>query len=259
MKLSPKNTYLFFDLDGTLIVDGKLSDETVNALNYAKNKGCKLYINTGRSRGNFLKAYDVIKDLPFDGFLCAGCSFYTGTGCENTVFDTLLSSDEVERLVRYACDKSYWFVVETLTTLYTCKIYGEVTYTKAQLEDFYNQTMANIKDEQVVKLTLYPPKGVKDDIILTKFDKYDWVVYPHCYELFHKGQTKGTILDKIRQTNDVKDGVFVAFGDSENDLDFFKHADISIAMQHATKPLKDLATYTATTPNGVAEMIYKLI
>ena len=54
MKLSPNNTYLFFDLDGTLIVDGKLSDETVNALNYAKNKGCKLYINTGRSRGNFL-------------------------------------------------------------------------------------------------------------------------------------------------------------------------------------------------------------
>ena len=42
-------------------------------------------------------------------------------------------------------------------------------YTKAQLEDFYNKTMANIKDEQVVKLTLYPPKGVKDDIILTKF------------------------------------------------------------------------------------------
>lgn len=259
MKLTPENTNLFFDLDGTLIVNGEANEETIKAVIYAKAKGCKIYLNTGRARGNLLKSIDKLSGIPFDGFLCAGCSIYTGTGCENAILETTLKSEEVDKLVRYGCDKSYWFTVETIDNIFIGKIHGEITYTKKQLDAFYLDMMQQLSNEKVVKISYFPPKGTKDDNISKIFNQYDWVVYPHCYELYHKGKNKGSILEIFRNTFKIKDGVFVAFGDSENDLDFFKQADVSVAMRHAPDLLKNLATFTATTPNGVAELIYKLI
>ncbi len=259
MKLSPEKTYLFFDFDGTLYCDGKVNEETLKSLRYAKEKGCKLYLNTGRTKGHILREYDILKSLDLDGFLCAGCAIYMGTGCEKTVYETVLPKEEIESLIRFSCDKSYWFTIETIESIHTCKIYGEIVYTKNELEVFYRDILETIKDENAVKISIFPPRGKTDDSIVRIFDKYDWVVYPHLYELYHKGQNKGSILDKFREVVGAKDSVFVAFGDSENDVDFFKHADIAVAMSHAPKILTDLADFKATTPNGVAEMIYKLI
>ena len=62
---------LFFDIDGTLLSDHthRIPDSAVTAIKQAQGNGHLAFINTGRP---IRSIPDVVKTLPFDGFLC-GC------------------------------------------------------------------------------------------------------------------------------------------------------------------------------------------
>jgi hydroxymethylpyrimidine pyrophosphatase-like HAD family hydrolase len=51
----------FLDIDGTMLIRGKkqLTDELITALHYARAKGCKIFVNTGRTK-SFLP-YSIAK------------------------------------------------------------------------------------------------------------------------------------------------------------------------------------------------------
>ena len=58
-------TYNFFiDIDGTLIPRGKneISKKVLDSLAFAREKGCKIFINTARSYANIP---NYLKELPF--------------------------------------------------------------------------------------------------------------------------------------------------------------------------------------------------
>ena len=68
-------TLLFFDIDGTLITlddSHTFPESTKQALLKAKDKGHKIFINTGRVRTAVDKQ---LKSFPFDGMVC-GCGTY---------------------------------------------------------------------------------------------------------------------------------------------------------------------------------------
>lgn len=63
---------LFFDIDGTLLaggIPGYIPDSAIEALKQAQANGHYLFINSGRTY-SFMP--DLIKEYPFDGYLC-GC------------------------------------------------------------------------------------------------------------------------------------------------------------------------------------------
>ena len=64
---------LFFDLDGTLLVDGVISEKCREALSKAKSKGHILILNTGRSPAFVPK--EIFNDPLFAGHICG--SSYT--------------------------------------------------------------------------------------------------------------------------------------------------------------------------------------
>lgn len=62
--------YLFFDLDGTLSFDGKISDKNRAALRAVREMGHEVILNTGRGRG-YLPNW-VLDAVDFDGICCGG-------------------------------------------------------------------------------------------------------------------------------------------------------------------------------------------
>ena len=64
-----KTCYLFFDLDGTVLThDRRLEKETLDAMLRVQAMGHKLIMNTGRSRGGYLrKNADAARIIPWDG------------------------------------------------------------------------------------------------------------------------------------------------------------------------------------------------
>ena len=60
--------YLFFDLDETLMFDGVISQENIDALKKAQEKGHEIFLSTGRTKG-FLPS--EVNKINFDGYLLA--------------------------------------------------------------------------------------------------------------------------------------------------------------------------------------------
>lgn len=62
--------HIFFDLDGTLSFNGKISERNCAALRAVREMGHEVILNTGRGRG-YLPDW-VLKAVTFDGICCGG-------------------------------------------------------------------------------------------------------------------------------------------------------------------------------------------
>ena len=71
--------YLFLDFDDTLLLNGKVPNKTTRALKRAKKAGCKIYMNSARSRGNLMPDLKRATNFEFDGYLCAFTNIYLGS------------------------------------------------------------------------------------------------------------------------------------------------------------------------------------
>jgi len=60
--------YLFFDYDGTLTYNGRISEKNMYALAKAQAAGHKIFLNTGRSKGNVPD--EVLSQIPWNGMIC---------------------------------------------------------------------------------------------------------------------------------------------------------------------------------------------
>jgi hydroxymethylpyrimidine pyrophosphatase-like HAD family hydrolase len=63
--------YLFFDFDETIFIDKTVPKATETAIKTAQAKGCKVYMNTGRTLNHLLDDLNPATDIKFDGYLCA--------------------------------------------------------------------------------------------------------------------------------------------------------------------------------------------
>ena len=65
--------FIFFDVDGTLFNRrGELVESAGKAIRDLKKAGHRLFINTGRSRGEIT---EELQNLPFDGYICSAGSY----------------------------------------------------------------------------------------------------------------------------------------------------------------------------------------
>ncbi len=257
-----KEKILLFDFDGTLHNHGVVLPETYEALEYARKKGCKLFINTGRTKFGLLQDLDNILKFRFDGILCGGSSMYTGKNYENVVFEqSTLSPELLDKCLRYIRDYSYWGVIEGNNGIYSIEQHGEITYSPEEREEFYQKALKACENIKPFKLAIYPPRGIEAVLLNESLPEFDWTCYPHLpgYEGFLKGCGKDTIIYKMSKILDIPTENIISFGDSENDIPAFRAAGKSVAMTQSHEAVKDAATFTATTPAGVAEGIYHYI
>lgn len=260
--IDSKEKVLLFDFDGTLHDYGVVLPETYEALEYARKKGCKLYVNTGRTRSGLLKDLNNIIKFDFDGLLCGGSCCYVGKNYQTTVFEQPELSDEVMlKSLRFIRDKSYWAVIEGNDHLYTIEQHGEIAYSEQEREEFYQKAVAAYRATKPFKIAIWVPRHLVDTEIPSALPEFDWVFYPNsnCYEGFYKGCGKFYVIKKLSEVLGIPTDNFISFGDSENDISAFKATGKSVAMQCANDVVKKAATFVATTKAGIKEGVFHYV
>ena len=236
--------YLFFDYDGTLTHGGVISEKNREYLAKARNAGHKIFLNTGRSKGN-MPAH-VFDEIPFDGMICgAGYMEYEG----KVLFEEHMPVSVLEAGLKYATEKR-------------CRVLYE------GVENVYS----NEPNEWLLDINKYLP--VVDSLRITnmtigrKLDECDRDIFSLCkvvelptyFEVMPKNVGKATGLKFIEDNLGVAHEDIIVFGDSENDIEMLKFAHTSVIMNHAPDFLSEYATLrTESDENGVAEGLIKLL
>lgn len=222
---------LFFDLDGTLIVDGKISEKCRDALQKAKDQGHILVINTGRSPAFVPK--EIYNDPLWAGHICG--SSYTD------LFGEVLSKAPLSK--------------ETLAAVYDfAKAEGAQVIFEGEKENFYAQVKsAEHKDAKeifereelpaIVKVTFWcAPEKVPADA----FPGLRIVHFKSYAEGIRIGYDKSSGMKLILDCLGAKRTETAAFGDSENDIDMLKFAGFAFAMKNAPAYFDEFCRFRAT-------------
>lgn len=277
------------DIDGTLIdFKGKISEETIQAIQNIKDKGIEFALCTGR-QGNFAK--NILNRIGVKGYIISAC------GGEILDKDgSLLESDSVDLtsikdIINYCQENDIlsetlhdeFILTKTSDTIVDQLLAVAKTiasdpeevlkYTNVFFRDFYldcNRVDDPIKFIEDRGLNIY-----KLDIVSSDFEKLDYIRsivddrenlshvsgFPTVVEISKKGIDKGVAVKKLCQhlKIDLKDAI--AIGDSNNDEAMLKIVGMPVAMGNATDYIKSICKLETTSCDeaGVAEAIKKLI
>jgi len=242
-----KRKALFFDIDGTLLVDAskELPKSAALALTEARRAGHLVFINSGRTR---CLMKDVEGKVPVDGYLC-GCGTY-------------IEAEGKALLHRKISAKRRW---ELQKAILECKLDGILEGPKACTV----QTGVSHMDEiEHVKNVVYKNQGLASadwNTELVDFDKFCVLADENSdeegflkilapdvtaidrghglYECVPAGYDKATAMEVILKRYGIAREDSYAFGDSMNDLAMIRYAGNSIIMEKHAKGLEPYATF----------------
>ena len=209
-----KRKALFFDIDGTLLVDAskELPKSAALALTEARRAGHLVFINSGRTR---CLMKDVEGKVPVDGYLC-GCGTY-------------IEAEGKALLHRKISAKRRW---ELQKAILECKLDGILEGPKACTV----QTGVSHMDEiEHVKNVVYKNQGLASadwNTELVDFDKFCVLA-----------DENATAMEVILKRYGIAREDSYAFGDSMNDLAMIRYAGNSIIMEKHAKGLEPYATF----------------
>lgn len=239
------NKLFFFDIDGTLTVQGVTPKEHLDALSLLRQKGYLTFICTGRAPFYAQKLY---KDLVSGYVTCNGrYILYQGNALYKKAFTKEEFAFYTERFDQLGCgyfmvsdEKMFLKGVEGMSLKRAAQDYGEERFLTAPgnlpyytLDLFYKNTdhrdriIQELKD--ILVINDHGGKGSADCSTID-FDKGHAIAYLMNY--FH-----------------IDADHCYAFGDGYNDQAMFREAGNRIAMGNAVDVLKEKASYVTTAVN----------
>lgn len=251
--------YLFFDIDGTLLSHTEgISKSTIDALKLAKEKGHKIFICTGRS---YSEIPELIYTFNFDGVIAAAGG-YVKIG-NKVIFNKIMPEHLIDNII-YQLDKmDIPFMLEGVEKTYSHKdaryIYDERNLKRKAIKDKTNYEHSAYDyripelftiDEYfsnrtpISKMTLYG-NGPESYFELEQFIDKDFYLlkYDIYAELISKGISKLTGIEKVMNYLNASMNETFAFGDSLNDYEMIRGANIGIAVGNSSEPVKKIADF----------------
>lgn len=244
----------FFDLDGTLAVDNRPPfEEDVKAIRAFRDRGNKVFLNTGRSPG-FL--YPSALRIGFDGIV-AGAGAYVRVG-ETVLRKKSLSPAALDRVIRYFSKSGELCLLEGETGMYQVGRWGARAAQWPSVSS-YAEFARRFPGQAVTKLTIF---GGEDQAIRHMLgEDFSFIRHGDYAEAVPAGCSKsggmGLVLEALHM--DPEDSI--AFGDSMNDYDMIEAAGIGVAMGNALDRVKEVADQV-TLPfdrGGVARVLWGLM
>lgn len=252
---------IFFDIDGTLVSfqTHQIPSSTLKALKQLKQNGIKIFIATGRGKDGL----DVIKDIPFDGYITLNGQYCYNE--EELIYENTIQPTDLQALLDYLKKEPF-----------PCGFTEE------------NTKYFNMRDERVDEIHSIThnddhPAGDCSQVIHHKVyqcmcfvdeqkEKELLQIMPHCtsarwHPLFcdisPQGGTKQNGIDQFLKYYHLDLAETMAFGDGGNDIQMLKHVNRSVAMGNANDEVKNIADYVTDSvdDNGIEKALkhFKLI
>lgn len=259
------------DMDGTLLnSEKKITEKTKEALSYAKSKGVKIVLASGRpidGLKKYLEELDLMKEneyvLSYNGCLVQE----TKTG--KVIHEIGLTGKDLHYM--YELSRKLGVNIHAFSTvngLITPKI---SKYTKVEAElngiDIKEIDFNEIPDnEHIIKIMFIDEEDVLDKAIeglpSDVYEKYNIVKStPYFLEIINKNGNKGIGLKSLGEYLNISKDEIIAAGDAGNDKEMIEYAGLGVAMKNATEDIKNISNYiTSSNDNdGIAKIIEKFV
>ena len=258
-----KKPYNFFlDIDGTILCRGKTSinDAVLKALEYAHEKGSKIFINTGRTRA--FVPYGILTLDCVDGF-CCGCGTYVEYQGKK-LYENYLSLDQIisitDEFLRLDLDLDLMF-----------EGYDRMYYIGQGLEWHTSSGFIPVKnsdyfkniafDPKIHKMSVHTKQEKREDFFKFLSNEFVTLRFDNYCESIPLGFDKGKAIKLTEDLLGLDHTCSVAIGDSMNDEAMLRYAAISVAMGNAPDEVKSMCDIVTDTcdNDGVAKIIYSLL
>lgn len=247
-------TAFFIDIDGTLTAPGCWVHEN-NAfwLKKAQSDGHKVFINTGRSKGNI--DADLMEAISFaDGIICGNGSHFIMNGKD--IFKQAIPVETLCRLSEYVMQhEDLWCLFEGEEELFSinCAFENDSPDIIRITDKGDFKTKYSACPIEVVAVGRELPEGFEeyfaDELSVFELDGY-------C-DCVCKGCNKAAAMLRVLDIIGFEQKYSVAVGDSGNDRSMLEAAGTSVAMGNADDRIKAIADMV-TLPNtqgGVGEAV----
>ena len=245
---------LFFDIDGTIFDDDRrLPDSVIPSMKEARGKGCRLFLNTGRTLCNMDRRLNT---LPLDGMV-TGCGSRVTCGNE-TLFSLEYGAEDSLKIrdivlqsgipAVYECDTAMYFDPE-----------GKEHPALPRFREFavwqgiFREIAADDPEFRAVKMFAFSEKEAPLRKMLEALGRsgygYDPIFRGNGgWEIVPSGCSKATGIEAVRKHFGVPLEGCYAFGDSNNDLTMLDHVRFSIAMGNAPEEVRRHCLYVTEKP-----------
>ena len=257
--------YIFLDVDGTLVnFQSKIPDSTVEALKLAQKNGHKVIIATGRQKSQIYPW--LLEKVQFDGILACCGAYLEYQGKE--IYESVCSPEKLAFLIDFFHEHGIFYFLQTKGDLYTephdlekIRNFMIERGNPPELIDSVIGGAVTTDDPKsldcIEKLAYYDsPFGIEE----TKArlgDYFEVVTYSlgkapdGKAETFHgeinfDGTSKATGIKNFMEIVGAPLCDTIAVGDSGNDLEMIKFAEIGVAMGNASDDVKALADLVTT-------------
>ena len=249
---------VFLDIDGTLISDSfRIPQANLDAIDAARAKGHKVFINTGRSWGNV--PLELREQFNVDGVIAGSGAMIIIDG--KTVYKKSYDPETVRKTAEYFFEnKECWCVFEGLKTNYIIANAGYQVREGRQIElKSIDDLELFLPDEEIQVIAAGPI--VPDEFMARFQDKMSFFVMRTYVDFVIKCCSKAKGIEKAIELFGIGKENTIAVGDSSNDLEMLEYAGISVAMGNSQKHILEMADYVTDTAEnaGVAKAIEKFL
>lgn len=243
------NKLIFFDIDGTLWDENmEIPESTVRAIPLLRSNGHKVFLCSGRARGNIRS--QTLLDLGFDGILAACGNHVEMDG--KIIYENILDAALVKRSVDILMEchmpvvlegpQYHWISEKGFEDdPYVAYLFREMGETARLLRGYTEDIRINKFSADIMADTDYERvrRELKDAFDILEHDG-------NVLEFVPKGTSKATGIQWLCNYLGVDVADTYAVGDSVNDLDMLQFAGHGIAMGNGSKAAKDAAEYVTS-------------
>lgn len=254
-----ENRYaVFLDIDGTLISDSfRIPQKNLDAIDAARAKGHKVFINTGRSWGNI--PLKLREQFNVDGVIAGSGAMIIIDG--KTVFKKSYDFQTVRKTAEYFFEnRDCWCVFEGLKTNYIIANAGYKVREGRQIElKSIDDLGLFLPDEEIQVIAAGPQ--VPEEFMRDFGGEMSFFVMRTYVDFVLKGCSKANGIRRAAELFGIARENTIAIGDSSNDLEMLEFAGISVAMGNSQQHILQMADYVTDTAenSGVAKAIEKFL
>ena len=279
--------WIAIDMDGTLLNSrGQISERTCAVLQKCLDQGHHVLPATGRA---LPLLPEKIKNLSGISYAVLGngsvvwdwkktCALYKKCLPEESAEQILKDVREMYRVHQEKAGKESRYYAEVISD---GKVYADSLdreyFLTAEIEGNFAEYMLSnhayvkrLEDQSEILKKAEKINIFFEDVLLSKKIREKWQKVKGIYtttsvagnaEFTAEGINKGRGLAILKERLAIPKEQIIAIGDNENDVEMFKEAGISVAMENAKDPVKQQADFVAADNDhdGAAEFLEKFL
>ena len=259
------------DLDGTLFDDHKnISKENIEAIRYAKSKGVKVVITTGRPIKGVIDVLEKLDLTSEEDYVIV----YNGCKILNVKTGEVISSSTINgKIVKELYEESkilntdiHAFRIDEELITPKHNPYTDVEASINHIED-HEFDFNKIKDDDLfIKCMLVSEQdnlsNAMQNVNEKFYTEYSMVRSATIFlEFLNKESDKGKAVKILADYLNIKLDEVMAIGDANNDISMIKVAGVGVAMENAFEEVFEYANYVTDSNenSGVGKAIMKFV